>query len=422
MRRRQQIAVLGALLAAVWDCRAVDVSGTLEAKFQVDNRFNQSPAVVGELWGDGEILSAARGWRAHFSWSGRLSSRGGDDGGKLYQAFVEKRWPFLGSALRLGRFQRTDVAGFYVLDGGQMDYRLKGWQVQWYGGRPVRMDHVRSIDGDVVYGVRVARRQLLNRKIGSLTLQDYEIGVGFQSFHAQGVSRRLHGNAAIQGIWADRPWRGTLAATYRFDRQRFENVWFDGFVDLPWHLRFRTNYEYYHPRSPFPTFRERFVSAYALGEQSLFRAELHQRPTANWHYFIGGQRATKADGFDGYGLRAGGDYRIGDTTVAATYDYLRIGYDQAHSAYGQVRHAFNSRLEGWVNAALRREEKRLYGINWSRGGEGGVRYLLDSNLVLRLSLSYIANSRRRDDYVGAVRLIYYFDRFRPKADVCALFC
>ncbi len=400
-----------------------NISASLETKFQVDNRFNASPRFLGELWGDAEILSTQSDWRAHFSWAGRLSSLSDDSGGKLYQAFVEKHWKFLQSAVRLGRFQRADLSGLYFLDGGQLDYRIGDWRMQWYGGRPMRADNVRSLEGDSVHGVRLGYDRTVHRRWGALTWERYRFNAEYQAFRNNGLSRRLQGAASLQGRIGDRrSWESTLTATYRFDRARFEDVWFSGFVDLTATLRFRTHYEYYRPRSPFPSFRERFTSAYALEEQSLFRAELHHRPTARLHYFIGGQRATKADGFDGFGIRGGGDYRWRDSTFALTWDYLEIGADRAHSGYARIVQAIDSRLEIWANAAVRREEKLLYGVNWARGGETGFRFLLDGNWVILTSLSYIANSRRKDDYVGAVRVIYYLDRFQPKGKTCAWLC
>lgn len=417
---RRLLAGMGMLVCG--SVGAASLSAMLETKLQVDNRFNITPRVLGEVWGDAELLESGR-WRAHASWAGRLSSLSDDSGGRLYQAFWEGLLPRFQGTLRLGRFQRADLAGFYLLDGGQLDYRLKDWRVQWYGGRPLRLDHVRGIEGDSVFGVTLERDKAENRCWHGFCWQGYRTVFSYQEFRNHRLSRRLQGNASVRGMWGDRrAWEMALSATYRFDRRHFEDVWFNGFIDLTPVLRFRANYEYYRPRSPFPTFRERFVSAYALGEQSLFRAELHHRPRPSLHYYLGGQRATKADGFDGYGLIGGGDYRWRDTVFALRYDFLEIGYDRAHSGYGQIRHALNSRLEAWINGAVRREEKLLYGVNWVRGGEAGFRYHIGSGWTVQTSLSYIANSRRRDDYVGTVRVIYYLDRFQPKGKTCVWSC
>ncbi|KXJ39403.1 MAG: hypothetical protein AXA67_02415 [Methylothermaceae bacteria B42] len=394
---------------------AFNVSATLEAKFQVDNRFTEDPRILGELWGDARLISLKQDWQMKISAAQRISSLANDSQGKLYQAFLEKHFTFLDSHLRLGRFQRTDVSGFYTLDGAQFDYRLSGWHWQFYGGNPHRMDQVQSVDGDYVFGVAGEYQQQLDWQWGWLTLSSFSFRSGFQQFRNSRSSRRLRGGVNYTGKLAGRPFETGLNTVYRFDRKAFEDVFFNLRLDLTDNLRFRSNYEYYRPRNPFPTFRERFVSAYALGEQSLFRAELHHRPTQNWHYFIGGQRATKVDGKDGYGLRAGGDASLpGQIRINLLYDFLELEQERAHSVYGGITQPVNSRLEWHLNAALRREDKLLYGVNWARGAEIGGRYMIDFSKVVILSFSYIANSKRRDDYVGALRFIYYLDRFMPK--------
>ena len=412
---REVAAALFALLMASSSAMALNVSATLETKFQVDNRFTENPRVLGEFWGDARLFSHAQDWQMQVSATQRISSLANDSQGKLYQAFLDKHFQLLDSHLRLGRFQRTDVSGFYTLDGAQFDYRLSGWHWQLYGGSPHRMDHMQSVDGDYVFGVAGEYQQKLDWRWGWLTLSSFSFRSGFQQFKNGRISRRLRGGVNYTGTLAGRAFETGVNTLYRFDRHAFEDVFFNLRLDLTDNLRFRGNYEYYRPRNPFPTFRERFVSAYALGEQSLFRAELHHRPTGKLHYFIGGQRATKADGRDGHGIRAGSDLVLPwEIRVNLLYGYLQLGEEQAHNVYGGITQPVTSRLEWHLNAALRREDKLFYGINWARGAEIGGRYMIDFSKVVILSFSYIANSKRRDDYVGALRFIYYFDRFTPK--------
>lgn len=408
-------AVLASLALCPGLATALNVSASLETKFQVDNRFTETPTFLGELWGDARLISIQQDWQLKVSAAHRFSSLSHDTRGKLFQGFIEKHFDRLDSHLRLGRFQRADVAGFYLVDGVQFDYRLNGWFWQFYGGSPHRIDHVQSIDGDSIFGVDGLYQRTLDWRWQGLKLTSLTFRTAFQQFRDSRTSRRLNGGIDVTGELAGRAYQTGLNATYRFDRERFEDVYFNFRVDLTETLRFRSNYEYYRPRSPFPTFRERFVSAFTLGEQSLFRAELHRRPGTGIHYYLGGQRATKADGEDGFGLRIGADAALPwELTFNALYDFLELGRERAHSLYGGFAQLVNSRLEWHLNGALRKEDKLLYGVNWARGAEVGGRYLIDYSKVLILSLSYIANSRRRDDYVGTVRFVYYFDRFEPK--------
>lgn len=212
---------------------------------------------------------------------------------------------------------------------------------------------------------------------------------------------------------------GDLTARYRFDRQGFEDLYFHLTADLTPNVRFRTDYEHDTPRSPFVTFREQFTGRYALGELTLFRAELHHRPDGRWHYFFGGERATQGKGRDGWGIRFGLDHRFPfDLTVEALYDFLELSRDRAHALSVRGRYPLTSRLEWDGGFAFRAEEKRLYGRNFVRAVFGEIRYFFNRSWSLSCGLNYIANSARKDDYVAEVRLIYFLDRFHPKGRAC----
>ena len=61
----------------------------------------------------------------------RTSEFDGGTYGKLYQGFLEKGFAGLGLKAKLGRFERTDNLGFYLVDGGALAYTAEGnaWAV-----------------------------------------------------------------------------------------------------------------------------------------------------------------------------------------------------------------------------------------------------------------------------------------------------
>jgi hypothetical protein len=124
MWRLSGFVVLWLLATTYASAQGISLSGVLENKMQVDNRLTRDPRVLWELWGDVDVLAPQGKWGAHFTWANQISSLEDNSGSQLYQAYWEKNLPDWGSNLRLGRFQRTDLSGFYVLDGGQ-------WNTQW---------------------------------------------------------------------------------------------------------------------------------------------------------------------------------------------------------------------------------------------------------------------------------------------------
>ncbi|MCC7091965.1 MAG: hypothetical protein IT524_08445 [Nitrosomonas sp.] len=418
--------LLGLALWAMATCvqgvniQGISLSGVLENKMQVDNRLTRDPRVRWELWGDVDVLSTRGKWSAHFTWANQVSSLENNSGSRLYQAYWEKNLSDWGSNLRLGRFQRTDLSGFYVLDGGQWNTQWNQWELQAYGGQAKRFDQLFTANIDAIYGVDVAYSGTPNYHLGPVTWRNYRVQVGSQQVHHNdNSSYRMQAVLSSQGSLDEtRFWEMNLSGNYNISRSQFENAWFHGFADLTRTVRLRSNFEHYQPRNPLPSFRERFVYAYATGGQSLWRMEAQHALRQNLNYFIGWQRSTREDNHDGLGARSGFEYRTGSGRISATYDWLKFGQDSAHSGYLHASHALNSRLEVWINGALRHEDKRLYGINWSYGGESGFRHHISSAWAINGSFSYIANSERKSDYIGAFRVIYYLDHFRPKENKC----
>jgi hypothetical protein len=227
-----------------------------------------------------------------------------------------------------------------------------------------------------------------------------------------------------------------LSGTYRVDTNALENIWFSGQADFTKEYRWRLNFEEYRPRNPYPTFRERFYTAYALGEQTLLKTSFHHRPVDNLTYYLGMQRATRdarsaavrPDGIvssqtlksaaTGYGAYIGAHASLTQwpgTSVSGEFDYLELGPDGAKSLYFSLAHVPSAEWRVQLNTALRFENKQLYGENQALGGELDVQYMIKNNVILSVAGSHIWNSRTQNEYLGAVQIIYYFDNFKPKS-------
>lgn len=439
--------------------------GTVRAKAQVDNRYTIDPLAFGEFWGQSVVDAAEYELKGALDFVGRTTEQGGGGYGKLYQGFIDKGFSAIDSRLKLGRFQRTDNMGLYLLDGGAFSYApsTAGWAVDVYAGRPSRIDHVLSVDGLFLGGLG-GRTQFLPHWGGEgdfLTLDTVDLRGGYQYFINNGsnvpalpipvpgqygtaynpyfledagipgaLSRYTTANGK-RDFGTDRLNFATTAAgklrvteygkyelgllgTYRADDNSIQDAMINGQLDFTQNVRFRSSYEYFRPRQPYLTFREKFYSAYALGEQTMFRARVHHTPVDGFTYYLGGMRATR-EGYDGYGGDIGNTYALTpNLSLFSEIDYLALGPDNAKTAYVSLLHTVNSRLQIRINTALLFEDKQLYGDNRAIGAEGEIRYMISNALILNVAGSNIWNTRLKQEYLGAVQLIYYFDNFKPK--------
>ncbi|MDD5036184.1 MAG: hypothetical protein PHE55_15650 [Methylococcaceae bacterium] len=396
--------------------------GSIRAKVQTDNRYSHEGSVFGEAWEQLFYDNDDLDLQGAIDTVQRISSLQRDSREAVYQAYLQKGVAAWASKFKLGRFQRTDNLGFYYLDG--LDYQFAPqsgpFSLDVYGGRPGRLDHVLSVEGESLFGLEGAGHfePRWERAWSPLSLDVWDIRLGYQRFkEAQAVDRINIGSTASGriGLGEANKYEATVSGTYRADRNALENVWLSGQADLGKSLRLRTSYEEYRPRNPYPTFRERFYTAYVLGEQTLLKGSLHHQAAEGWTYHLGGQRATRERGVDGYGGYAGLSItQWPGLKLSGEVDYLDLGADEAKSLYLSAAHSPSSKWRLQANAALRFEHKQLYGENRAIGGEIEVQYLVQSNLVLSATGTHIWNTRINDEYLAAVQMIYYFDNFKPK--------
>ena len=459
-------SLLVVLLSQAMTAHAWTWHGQIRSKLHTDNRYTGQSDVFGEVWGQLGFENRACDLRGAVDVMGHAGRFAFESGSRVYQAFFDKGYSALDSRLKVGRFERTDNLGFYLVDGATFGYSPGGkpWRLELYAGRPRRIDHVRSVTGDFVGGAELQGHWNLDwGRTEQPWLQSLTLRGGYQRFaHAEPVrpvdssaatvaavdgvdASRLLADAGIafavpaavaappppaggvdrwqlattaQGYWrAERYSQYEISglATYRSDQARVENALTAAWVDLGQRVRWRGSYEYYRPREPFLTFRERFYSAYVLGEQTLLKSRFHYSPSARWSGYAGGMRATR-QGDDGYGGDVGLTWRMTpNLSLSGEFDYLGLGPDQARSVYAALNHTPSARLQLRLNTALRFEQKQFYGDNRAAGAEVEARYMVRSDWIVQLAASQIWNSRLPDEYLAAVQLIYYLDPFKPKA-------
>lgn len=435
-------------------------SGSIRSKVQTDNRYRQNGDYTGEVWGQFAYVNPKYDFNARISTIHRVSTDIFRNRQDVYQAFLEKKLSDLPVTIRGGRFERSDSLGFYLLDGASANIALalenSPVTLDVYAGRPTRIDHVQSLDGtfvggieslfkfsphlsvanhhaqldhfDLRFGVQVMQRDE-DREVELAPPADQEIvGDQFDAIEGETVvntvrqsvrTYRLSSTAHIDGhlLSQDKPFELFLQGSYAADKNRLENVLVEGWWDPIKRLRLRNYYEAYRPRQPFVTFRDRFYSAYALGEQQVWRGSAQYSQNDKLRYTAGLQFASRDSGYNGEGFNAGISYQWRPAIqVRGEFDHLSLDTgERADSLYFSLSHALDAKTRYGVNLAWRLEDKLLYGQNQARGVENEWQYMIDHSLILGFSGSYINNSSLASEYLAAMQLTYYFDRFQPKA-------
>jgi hypothetical protein len=132
--------------------------GSVRTKLQTDNRYNMEDGdYTGEVWGTLVYNNPNQKFNANFSAVSRLSTDIYRDRQQFYQAYGEKNFDFLPVTLRGGRFEKSDNLGLYLVDGATAKYQVSTpLSFEIYGGRPLQVDHVQSLRGNLVAGIESA--------------------------------------------------------------------------------------------------------------------------------------------------------------------------------------------------------------------------------------------------------------------------
>ncbi len=431
--------------------------GSVRTKVQTDNRYSLDGDYTGEMWGQMVYTNPNQQVNGNVSVLSRLSTDIYRDKQEVYQAFAEKKFDRVPLTLRGGRFEKSDNLGLYLVDGAAAKYQLsQPISVEVYGGRPLRIDHVQSIRGSLVAGVDSLFQFTPHFTSDALGLDNTDVGVGMQTVERNEISMcqntntntepvvdenfdvventttnasqihktlttyRFNSHAHLKGylLNAQKPFEMYVKGSYASEKSQLENVFVDAWWDVFKDMRLRNYYEAYRPQQYFVTFRDRFNSAYALGEQQIWRGSLEQRYSQRLRYSAGIQVANRDVGERGQGYNANISYQWQpNLTTQATVDYLELnGGDYAASLYLSNTHAIDSKNRYSVNFALREEQKNLYGENVAAGIETEWQTMVKNNWVVALKASYInnTNDNARNEYLGSAQLTYYFDYFQAK--------
>ena len=397
-------------------------SGALKAKVQADNRYTRyidKSQVFGEIWGSFEAFDNDS-WRASLDFVTRQSSEYGFEG-DIYQLYVEKQIKDWNSTIKGGRFQRSDSLGFYSLDGASLLYQMPdyGLSLNIYGGRPTRQEDVRSVSGDWLYGVELMSNQQFNWKNSIMPIDTWLFRFGFQQFHDDSTSTRLSMANTILGEFQQsylHAYELAFMATLETNTGVFEEVYASLMLDVTEDSRIRASYSLYEPKSPFPTFKEKFYSDYYHGRQDLLRLSFDQAVTDTFSYHIGGKRAARKSEHDiGYGADVGvRSTYFRDWDLSADFDMLEFGKSNSYNLYFGSEYSLSVKSLLNLNLAFSLDTSPLYGENRAAGTELKYRYKLFSDVFLDLAGSYIVNSRLNDEYRIGLQATWYFDNFQPK--------
>ncbi len=343
-----------------------------------------------------------------------LSQRQGKREETLSQFYLEKKLNNKGSLLSLGRLQRSDALGFYILDGALFKKVINKKILTFYGGVPNRIDGFRTVEGKSLYGFDVKisiprfMHYALNGRFGWQRLKQQQtidrLNIGWQGMHQQ-----------TPALFS--PSSFSLTGSYLVDENVWESIHLNTYKDFKSNTqpaRLRIDYETYEPGKKTLTFKDRFYSLYARGRQSQFKTGYQFKQGRQHTWSLSGRRISREFGSNGYAAVVTMDYHSDQGWLLITQlDQLTLADEHIRRFYFEVHQSLSSLMRSTLSGVLQ-QQNRLINNNYSTGIEVRLErriksVILPSPLWVSVQASTIQNSRSSNEYRIAIRLSYHFD-------------
>lgn len=312
----------------------------------------------------------------------------------------------------LGRFNRSDMLGFYTVDGFSMKYAQTDWDVGIHAGKPLQIEDYIIIDADKIYGIDVNHHA---KHINSSIIQNFDSYIGWQQIEKDIKQTYIH-----WGISGD----GELAENKRNQVEVFFNGSYLAEINSASSINAgiqlhssdlglaRITYRIWKPEQAKLSFKEQFYSVYANGSQTILQADIFHNHKWNQQIYIRGRKVWREFGDDGYGATAGFEKKATNKATwgwQTQWDSLVLKDDFIHSLYLGMNKNISATLRGHLNTALQYKESGSTENNSLIALEAVAEQMLNSSLFFDLNARYIYNENQSDEYRIGFRLSYRFD-------------
>ncbi len=406
------LSLLGIMALATSDAQA-GLSGELETAIEMNNSQFYSESSLQERL-DLVYNDHNKGLISGLSLA--LSQQTDDSEAELYQFYLQQDFNKSLDRISVGRFFRADTLGYYSLDGLQYRHKADALILNFYTGVPGRVEAFNSIDGEAIYGVDLLTMPRL--------IHNYQVDTrfGWQRLDQDGHEQRYHfGLAASSDNENLLPAALSMSASYVVERSQWESVLMNTRWDLKEDSTLRLDYETYEPADDALSFRDRFYSLYATGQQTQFKAAYQFKYDYQQTWSVATRQVNREVGGNGYASMFEIERRSNQgLLLAAKAEQLELQTERVSSLFIDVEKTLSSSVRGGVSSVLQQQEKQLEGDNRSIGIELRMEHMLGvkdmlSGLEFDVTASHIWNSRLEDEYRFLLSLSYSFGDDRQGA-------
>lgn len=314
----------------------------------------------------------------------------------------------------LGRFNRSDLLGFYSLDGVQADYAGNDWRAGFHVGRPRQLENYHAIDAGRIYGLDVTQQF---SHIDNVLMQNASVHAGWQQLYKETKQNYLHWRFSTEGDLAKgktapQPIKLFFTGNYLLENNAAETINAGVQFSSEDAGLARVSYNRWNPKQTRLSFKELFYSVYANGRQTTLQGELFRQHQWNQQYYVRGRKVWREFGNNGYGISAGFEKKAASEKKfnwQLQWDSLALKEDVVHSLYLGCDKSVSATMRARFNTALQYKDTSLEKSSRVLALQVVVERMLQSDLFIDFNARYIYDENLQDEYRFSFRLSYRFD-------------
>ncbi len=385
--------------------------GRIDSRVQAGNRLIDENGFV-EEYADFRFIDHEKGIESGVSFALR---QGDDNEQKLYQLYLDKKLDGLIKSYRFGRLERFDSLGAYTLDGALAKAKHNDVLLNFYAGKPSRIDDFSSVHGDSLYGFDFHFQEISMPLSDSGLLFDSAVSwFGLQQIeedaeHETRLNLGFSGNGELQAA-VSYDFTVEFNTTYLLTENYAEQLQLKLYSQVNDNNRIQFDYATFTLTEASLSFTQQFYSVYAAGRQSILTGSYYYNQNSNTQWIAKGRTVLREYGKKGYGLSLGSEFHdYSGEAFQLQMDYMQLSEDQFISLYAKTNRSVSALIKSNFTAAVQSQNKWLTGNNQAIALEANLQQKLNPGLYFTFSLSGVWNSHLNDEYQFGLKLSYQFD-------------
>lgn len=410
-------------------------TGSLETLGQSSSSIRGEEENEFLMWGDAHYINASRDTEFNLLFTQQIKDRQETE---IYQLFVSREFSST-DKINIGRFQKSDMSGFYIIDGILFNSRADKLNFNLYAGKPKRLEGFSITEGTGIAGadlfippheIKVSGRQSFTathqHKLSVQHQQD-EISVSqtnLQNKHldrigltSQIIFQPQH-IAPSNSAFYNRDVEVNGALSFHLQTAAIENLYFKTALPLSEKLLLDLSVKHNSYPNPAIDFKSQFYKLFNRGEQSEVQSSLYFSPRAHEQHAIEIRYIQREVGDEGEGLAFNSEFSWSQLRLKSRLEFFDF-MDQDHAGiYLNIEHALGSFSKIALGSVFRVQQSQLRHTTQVYGVEARWDWKIERDLLFYCSAELINQDRfddfynlrtPNDDYRFSVSLTKYWD-------------